>query len=467
MSAADRPSPAAAERRSTAGWKGLLALITLALSLLLWLNGLLGSLSRPSVLDTLSLRQLELVALASDAVPPPLRPLLTGEDPRADLAKELERQISEARLPAPALERLELALLKGSDPVAEARLRELVAMVDAPRRPLLEALISARRLDPEVRSRLLAPWKAPAMVVQLSCERLGGESGTCPAERDRRGLLLRLVAVNVIPALLVLLGTGLLAREGWRLWKERLGPAPPLQGPPLSLVDVTLVIAGGFVLIGELFLPVLVQPALEAVLQRLPAGGERAGGLQVVLLYALLTTAPLLMLWAMLRRRHPPIVGGWLQWYWRPPGSALRQAIHTLLMVMPLVALTGWLIEQLWRDAGGSNPLLEQVIASRDPFTLACFAFTALLLAPLFEETLFRGVLLPVLAERFGGAAGVLISAGVFAVAHLSLSELAPLFVLGLGLGWLRWRSGRLSSCALLHGLWNGLTFTNLLLLAG
>ena len=76
-------------------------------------------------------------------------------------------------------------------------------------------------------------------------------------------------------------------------------------------------------------------------------------------------------------------------------------------------------------------------------------------------------VLLPVLAERWGGFAAVLISALVFGIAHLSLGELPPLFVLGLGLGWLRLQSGRLAASVLMHGLWNGLTFANLLLLAG
>jgi hypothetical protein len=61
---------------------------------------------------------------------------------------------------------------------------------------------------------------------------------------------------------------------------------------------------------------------------------------------------------------------------------------------------------------------------------------------------------------------GVLVSAAVFALAHLSLSEGIPLFVLGIGLGWLRWRSGRLAPSVLMHALWNGLTLLNLLVLA-
>ena len=137
-----------------------------------------------------------------------------------------------------------------------------------------------------------------------------------------------------------------------------------------------------------------------------------------------------------------------------------------MLRALPAVSLCGWLIDHFWSDPGGSNPLLDLVLRSPDPRALACFAFTAIVLAPLFEEALFRGVLLPVVGSRWGGGAAVLISAAVFALAHLSLSELVPLFVLGLGLGWLRWRSGRLGSSVLMHALWNSLTFLNLIVLA-
>jgi hypothetical protein len=176
--------------------------------------------------------------------------------------------------------------------------------------------------------------------------------------------------------------------------------------------------------------------------------------------------APLTILALMLPAGSQAPAGGWLQWNWRPPLPALLQAGATLLMVLPVVAVSSWLIERIWGDPGGSNPLLDLVLTSGDPLALACFAGTAILLAPLFEETLFRGVLLPVLGRRTGGGPAVLISAAVFAVAHLSLGELVPLFLLGVGLGWLRWRSGRLASPVLMHALWNGLTFLNLLVLA-
>ena len=97
---------------SPPGWKSLLALLSLALCALLWVGGLIDSLERPSVVDSLSLRQLELAALAAEAVPEGLRPLLTGEDPRRELGDELQRQLQAAEEPPLALRRLERALLE-------------------------------------------------------------------------------------------------------------------------------------------------------------------------------------------------------------------------------------------------------------------------------------------------------------------------------------------------------------------
>lgn len=456
---------------ATPGWKTLLALLSLALCTLLWVSGLIDSLERPSVVDSLSLRQLELGALAAEGVPEGLRPVLTGEAPRQDLREELRRQMEASEEPPLALRRLELALLDRSDGGAaglsdDTDLRQLVTQVDAVRRPLIEALLDGRPVAAERRKQLLAPWSAPLMVQQLVCEQLPGGQGACPVEERSLRLLLMLLAVTTLPALFLLVGVALLLRLGWLAWRGRLAPAPPLVGPPLSPVDVTLLIAGGFVVLGEVFVPMVVQPPLQIALQRLAAPRALSQGIEVLVLYAALMAAPLLLLALMLPRRALMPAGGWLQWKWQPAHTALGSALINLLMVLPVVTASSWAIDRIWVDPGGSNPLLELVLTSADPLALACFAFTALVVAPLFEEVLFRGVLLPVAGQRIGGAGAVLLSASVFAIAHLSLAELAPLFVLGLGLGWLRWRSGRLGSAVLMHALWNGLTFMNLLFLA-
>ncbi|MFZ9952093.1 MAG: CPBP family intramembrane glutamic endopeptidase [Vulcanococcus sp.] len=435
------------------GWKVGLALVSLALSLLLWLNGLVDSLNRPSVGGDLNLRQLELAVLAEPQLPAALRPLLAGRDPARALEEALAAQIqsrAEDGKPAPLELQLERVLL----------LQRLGRTSEA------ETLRSALPADdsPELRD---AAAQRPLLRLLMCEARSGTDAQACAASAASAGrrAMGQLLAVTLLPALVLLLGVGLLLRELWLLWRRRLPRPPAVEGPPLSGLDAVLLIAGGFVVLGELLTPLLVAPLLQAVLEGLAITSPLREGISVVVLYLALMAGPLLILALMLAGLGARPAEGWLLFRWRPLMAALRPALRLLLMVLPLVSLVGWLQGQIWGDPGGSNPLLDLVLRSHDPAALACFGITAVVLAPLFEETIFRGVLLPVAARELGAGWGVLVSAAVFAVAHLSLGELPPLFMLGLGLGWLRWSGGRLGSCVLMHALWNGLTFTNLVLL--
>jgi len=458
-------------RNGWGGWKGLLALMALCLSGVLWMGGLRDSLSRPSVVNALDLRQLELSALAADTLPPALRPLLVGDDPRGSLLEALEKRLGDRSSPPPVAQRLELALLqrdRGSHPKppAAASLAELTPLVNRERRPLLVALERGTTVPAGERAGLLAPWGERSLVAQLSCEQLGSPAAACPSRRQGPWLALRVMALTLLPALLLLAGAALLSRQLWLRWRGKLASAPPLIGPPLSLVEATLMIAGGFVLFGEVVLPPFTRAGLDSVLNAWPLSAATGQGLEVMATYLSLMVAPLGLLALFLPRQLPPPPGGWLQWGWRPPTAVTGPALAMVLMVLPLVALASWLLQLVWTDPGGSNPLLEMVLGTSDGWALLAFGLTAVVLAPLFEETLFRGVLLPVLAQHLGARWAVLISALVFAIAHLSLSELVPLSVLGLGLGLLRWQTGRLGASVCLHAFWNGLTFFNLLLLA-
>jgi membrane protease YdiL (CAAX protease family) len=121
--------------------------------------------------------------------------------------------------------------------------------------------------------------------------------------------------------------------------------------------------------------------------------------------------------------------------------------------------------QQLWQGQGGSNPLLQTVLEERDPVALVVFFVTAALAAPLFEETLFRGFLLPSLSRYMGLPWAIGLSGLIFATAHLSLSEILPLTLLGIVLGFVYSRSGNLLSPMVLHSLWNGATMAGLWIL--
>ncbi|WP_235300110.1 hypothetical protein [Synechococcus sp. GFB01] len=294
-------------------------MLSLLLSSLLWLYALIGSFREPTVGNALQLRQLELAALAAPALPDSLRAGLSGRDPRQELREELRRQVEESPSPAAAELQLELALLElqRGDPVAATRqLDVLTGQARPDQRPLIAALRQGQRLDAADLTALEQAWPLSSLRRQLICEQLSRRPQSCNDPALERQAFWRLLGTTALPALLVLVGLGLLARQGWRRWRRGLGPSPPLLGPPLDLVDVTLLIAGGFVLVGEVLTPVVAAPAVSAVATSLSSGAAVEQGLTVLGLYLSLMAGPLLILRLLLPPGLAPELG--LQWRWRP-----------------------------------------------------------------------------------------------------------------------------------------------------
>lgn len=89
-------------------------------------------------------------------------------------------------------------------------------------------------------------------------------------------------------------------------------------------------------------------------------------------------------------------------------------------------------------------------------FALALLA--AGILAPLTEESFFRGFFFSALRSRYGVLPGLLISAAVFSVAHLQPLAAPALFVLGLLLALLYHLTGSLWPSILMHATINSVS---------
>ena len=406
----------------------LLAALSLLLAGAIWLSGLVDSLSRPSVSPSLTLQQQELSLLAQPALPPSLQPVLLGEDPRDALLQALQ-----ASTPADRSDRQQLLL------------------------GLLQEDQGALELENR--------WPNDPLIQRLICERQRLSVDGCIDADVASAAAWRLAVSGLLPLLTVLVGSLLLLVQIIRALRGRLQPWPAMEGPGLSLIDLVLLVAGGFVVISAVGVPLVALPLVASVTAGLES--PRREAVTVVINYSVMALPSLLILWRQLKAlpRDQAPQGGWLQWRLRPWPGAISSAVAGWLMVTPVVVVTGWLLVRLVGDPGGSNPLLELVLGSKDPLALFLLGWTAVVLAPLFEETIFRGALLPVLAKRWGTAGGVVLSALLFAMAHISIGELAPLTVLGVGLALLRVGTGRLLPSVLMHALWNAITFLNLLVL--
>lgn len=144
-------------------------------------------------------------------------------------------------------------------------------------------------------------------------------------------------------------------------------------------------------------------------------------------------------------------------WFWWGLGGYLT--------AIPLVFFVSLLNQQIWQGKGGSNPLLMLALESQDKFALIIFFITASIAAPIFEEIIFRGFLLPSLTRYMSVGSAIVVSGIIFAIAHLSLAEALPLAVLGIILGIVYTRSGCLLASIMVHSLWNSGTLFSLFLL--
>lgn len=95
---------------------------------------------------------------------------------------------------------------------------------------------------------------------------------------------------------------------------------------------------------------------------------------------------------------------------------------------------------------------------ARDGGGLVLLAFAFVVAAPVMEEFIFRGFLLPGFTTRYTGIAGAaILTSACWAAMHVQYEFffIAQIFLLGLVFSWLRWRSGSTTLTLVLHGLIN------------
>ncbi len=83
--------------------------------------------------------------------------------------------------------------------------------------------------------------------------------------------------------------------------------------------------------------------------------------------------------------------------------------------------------------------------------------FLLVVVAPVTEELLFRGIILRGLLSRYGPVLAVGLSSLLFALVHLNPWQFISAFWLGVALGWFYLRTGSVNICILGHAVSNGL----------
>jgi len=143
------------------------------------------------------------------------------------------------------------------------------------------------------------------------------------------------------------------------------------------------------------------------------------------------------------------------------PGSGLGSAVGwglagwTLLWLFTVVASLAMLLFFGVENDPFENPVALWVVLDPEVSSRLLLALTAVVAAPIFEETLFRGYLLNRFRRHLSPRRAAALSGLLFALVHFSWTGLVPLWALGFGLGMLYQRTGCLLTPILAHSLWN------------
>ena len=114
-----------------------------------------------------------------------------------------------------------------------------------------------------------------------------------------------------------------------------------------------------------------------------------------------------------------------------------------------------WVQTLLFPQAAQTQEYIVELLDKAIPFETVFLLLLLLFLAPLAEETLYRGFFFPALRWRYGRVAAYIITAAVFAASHMNLWTLLPVVCVSLGLCRLYEKYGNLWYNIIAHMTWN------------
>ncbi len=80
------------------------------------------------------------------------------------------------------------------------------------------------------------------------------------------------------------------------------------------------------------------------------------------------------------------------------------------------------------------------------------FSFlTAVILAPVIEEIIFRGIILDGLLKKYSPQKAIIISSLLFGIVHLNPWQFVAAFLIGIFIGWIYYKTGNLSLAIIIH----------------
>ena len=236
-------------------------------------------------------------------------------------------------------------------------------------------------------------------------------------------------------AQLVLLANLVLAAAGILLLLRKKTNLPEKSSFKVRLWEVDLVEV--IVLVGSLLIGVF--------------GPLPLGFLPVLAMFAIY--------WISSKENYPNLVGtfrmGWVK--------VMSDALIRLLRAWPALLAISFISSQVLSGYPKQESVqkLAEMQSLTEVFNIACYA---LVVAPVLEEFLFRGILFRAMKRSFGVGPALVISSILFGLVHQNVLSFVPLTFLGIILSLSYERTGDLRTCIFIHAFFNGFMVFSILI---
>ena len=155
--------------------------------------------------------------------------------------------------------------------------------------------------------------------------------------------------------------------------------------------------------------------------------------------------------WISRKENYPNLVGtfrmGWVK--------VMSDALIRLLRAWPALLAISFISSQVLSGYPKQESVqkLAEMQSLTEVFNIACYA---LVVAPVLEEFLFRGILFRAMKRSFGVGPALVISSILFGLVHQNVLSFVPLTFLGIILSLSYERTGDLRTCIFIHAFFNG-----------
>tara|TARA_B100000161_G_scaffold247871_1_gene204359 strand:+ start:932 stop:1624 length:693 start_codon:yes stop_codon:yes gene_type:complete len=127
----------------------------------------------------------------------------------------------------------------------------------------------------------------------------------------------------------------------------------------------------------------------------------------------------------------------------------------TIILLLFVGLLNQYLLTNFFDIEIKPQEILEKFKELENSFEISIFVIGSAVVAPIYEELLFRGIIFPKLIQKTNFTIALLLSSLIFAVLHFHLSALLPLFVLSIILSITYLYTSTIWASISLHALFN------------